>query len=95
MDKKRLLVLILEEGYKVYLICKNIKIKRPSDKLDQKKIRLFLIKRKISNTNYKLLLPNRIRIYPIFHISLLERALDDIIVTIDIVVENNDMYEIE
>ncbi len=33
-DKKRLLAPILEEGYKVYLIHKNIKTKQPSDKLD-------------------------------------------------------------
>lgn len=34
IDKNRLLVLILEEGYKVYFIYKNIKIKRPNNKLN-------------------------------------------------------------
>ena len=94
-DKKRLPAPILEEGHKVYLIRKNIKTKRPSDKLDWKKIGPFLIKRKISNTNYELALPDGMRIHPIFHISLLEKAPDDITVTTDIVVENNDEYEIE
>lgn len=94
-DKKRLPAPILEEGHKVYLIRKNIKTKRPSDKLDWKKIGPFLIKRKISNTNYELSLPDGMKIHPIFHISLLEKAPDDITVTTDIVVENNDEYEIE
>jgi hypothetical protein len=94
-DKKRLPAPILEEGHKVYLIRKNIKTKRPSDKLDWKKIGPFLIKRKISNTNYELSLPDGMKIHPIFHISLLEKAPDDVTVTTDIVVENNDTYEIE
>ena len=35
---------ILKERDKVYLVKKNINIKRPSDKLDYKKLKLFKIK---------------------------------------------------
>ena len=35
---------MLKEGDKVYLVKKNINIKRPSNKLNYKKLRLFKIK---------------------------------------------------
>lgn len=94
-DKKRLPAPILEEGHKVYLLRKNIKTKRPSDKLDWKKIGPFLIKRKLSNTNYELSLPDGMRIHPIFHISLLEKAPDDSTLATRITVDNTNEYEVE
>ncbi|KAG8424880.1 hypothetical protein J3458_022432 [Metarhizium acridum] len=94
-DRKRLPAPILEEGHKVYLIRKNIKTKRPSDKLDWKKIGPFLIKRKISNTNYELSLPDGMRIHPIFHISLLEKAPDESTIATNITTEDTNEYEVE
>ena len=44
----------LKEGDKVYLLRKNIRIKRPSDKLDHKKLGLFKIEKKIGSINYRL-----------------------------------------
>ncbi len=67
----------LEEGEKVYLIRKNIKTKRPSDKLDNRKLGPFRIKRVVGPVNYELSLPRTMNIHPIFHISLLERAPDN------------------
>jgi hypothetical protein len=64
----------LKEGDKAYLLRKNITTKRPSDKLDFKKLGPFIISRKISENNYELSLPKTMRIHPIFHISLLEPA---------------------
>jgi hypothetical protein len=58
----------------VYFLRQNIKITRPSDKLDYKKFGLFKVKRNIKNINYELYLLPTIKIYPIFHISLLELA---------------------
>ena len=43
--------------------------------MDFKKLGLFLIKKKINLVNYKLKLLLKIRIYPIFYISLLESIL--------------------
>lgn len=94
-DKKRLPAPILEEGHKVYLLRKNIKTKRPSDKLDWKKIGPFLIKRKISNINYELSLPDGMKIHPIFHISLLEKAPDDSALATRITIDNTTEYEVE
>jgi hypothetical protein len=61
----------------IYFLRKNIKIIRPSNKLDHKKFGPFKIKRNIKNINYKLHLPPTIKIHPIFHISLLELADPD------------------
>jgi hypothetical protein len=58
----------------VYLLRRNIKITRLSDKLDHKKLGLFKIKRNIKDISYKLYLLLTIRIHSVFHISLLELA---------------------
>jgi hypothetical protein len=62
------------EGDLVYLLRRNIKIIRPNNKLDYKKFGPFKIKRNIKDISYELYLPLTIRIYPVFHISLLELA---------------------
>ena len=64
--------LSFEEGGKVYLLCKNIIIKRPNNKFDFKKFGLFIIVWKISKYNYELLLFKMMQIYFIFYISLFE-----------------------
>ena len=45
---------LLKEGDKVYLLYKNIKTKRLSNKLDFKKLGPFRILKKIRIVNYKL-----------------------------------------
>ncbi|PTB47342.1 hypothetical protein M431DRAFT_102477, partial [Trichoderma harzianum CBS 226.95] len=60
----------------------NIKINRPSDKLDFKKLRLYKVTKKIGPINYEidlLLAPGKRgrTVYPNFYISLLEKALVD------------------
>jgi hypothetical protein len=65
------------EGDLVYLLRRNVKIIRPSDKLDHKKFGLFKIKRNIKDISYELHLLFTIRIHPVFHISLLESADSD------------------
>jgi hypothetical protein len=62
------------EGYLVYLLRRNIKIIRFSNKLDYKKFGPFKIKRNIKDINYEFYLLLTIRIYSIFYISLLESA---------------------
>jgi hypothetical protein len=65
----------LKRGEKVYLLCRNIKMKRPSQKLDHQKIGPFIIKEKLGPVNYKLQLPKSMsKIHPVFYISLLEPA---------------------
>lgn len=64
----------LKQGDKVYLVRKNIETKRPSNKLDHKKLGPFKIKRVRGPLNYELALPKTVNIHPVFHISLLEPA---------------------
>jgi hypothetical protein len=61
----------------IYLLRRNIKTIRLSDKLDYKKFGPFKVKRNIKNISYKIYLPLTMRIHPIFHISLLESADSD------------------
>jgi hypothetical protein len=62
----------------IYLLRRNIKITRLSDKLDSKKIGLFKIKRNIRDISFKLQLPLIIRIHLVFHMSLLKPTHPDI-----------------
>ena len=66
--------LILKKGEKVYLRRKNVKTKRPSNKLDHVKKGPYRIKRKLGPVTYELDIPNGTRIHPVFYIVLLERA---------------------
>ena len=58
----------------VYLVIKNIIIKRFSKKLDYKYLGLYKVTKRISENNYQLNLPLKVRIYLIFYISLLKNA---------------------
>jgi hypothetical protein len=62
----------------VYLLRQNIKITRPNDKLDSRKIGSFKIKRNIRDISFEFKLLLIIKIHFIFHISLLEPAHPDI-----------------
>ena len=76
-NQRRLKGPTLKEGGVVYLLRRNIRTKRPSDKLDYKKLGPFKIKRQVSTVNYELELPDGMRIHPVFHVSLLEPASPD------------------
>jgi hypothetical protein len=62
----------------VYLLRRNIKITRLSNKLDLKKIGPFKVKRNIRDISFELKLSPIIKIYPIFYLSLLKPAHFDI-----------------
>ncbi|KAK1249591.1 hypothetical protein MKX08_009594, partial [Trichoderma sp. CBMAI-0020] len=75
----------LQEGDIVYLLqhsrnkkLPNIRINRPSNKLDFRKLGLFKILKKIGEVNYELDLPKNMRLKTaVFHILLLKKALVD------------------
>jgi hypothetical protein len=65
----------LRERRIVYLLRTNIKIKRKSDKLNFKKLKLFKIEKELRPVIFKLKLLKEIKIYLIFYITLLESTL--------------------
>jgi hypothetical protein len=73
-NKKRIKGLILKRGDRVYLLRRNIKIKRPSSKLDFTKLEPFEIEEKKESLNYKLRFPEETRLYLVFYIALFEPA---------------------
>ena len=93
-NKKRTKGPVLKEGDHVYLLRRNFKTTRPSEKLDFKKLGPFKIDKVVSPVNYRLLLPDTMQMYPTFHVSLLEPApqsvpLDDSITVLQ------DEYEVD
>ena len=96
-NKKRSQEPSFKKGDRVYLIRKNLKTKRPSDKLDWKKFGTYEILEKVSSLNYKLKLPKGSRLHPVFHISLLEPAQKDApLETLDAKDKNEaDVYNVE
>ena len=50
-----------KRGEKAFLLCRNIKTKQPSQKLDHQKIGPFTIEEKIRQVNYHLKLPESMK----------------------------------
>ena len=59
---------------KVFLLRRNIKIKRSSEKLNHRKLKSFKISKKKKSLNYELELFKIMRIYSTFHVSLLKKV---------------------
>lgn len=77
MDKGRLLVPYFRAVDYIWLNTKNIRTKRPSQKLDDKWFGPYPITAHISTYTYHLNLPASMRIHNVFLISLSNHASDD------------------
>jgi hypothetical protein len=84
INKKRIEGPYFKEEDKVYLLYKHIKTKRPSTKLDFKKLELFRIEEVVELVNYRLKLPTNSRLHLVFYVSLLEPAQGNTPVVTDI-----------
>jgi predicted lactoylglutathione lyase len=73
-NKKRKMAPQLKERNKMYLLTKNLKIRKKSKKLDHVKVESFFIKAVKGPINYELDLPKDAKVFSVFHISLLESA---------------------
>jgi len=71
-NKKRKTTPQLKEGDKVYLLTKNLKIRKSSKKLNHVKVESFLVKKAKESINYELDLPKNAKVFLVFHISLLK-----------------------
>ncbi|KAG0593965.1 hypothetical protein M758_UG035900 [Ceratodon purpureus] len=59
-------------GDKVWLLRRNLKTRRPSDKLDYRRLGPFPVVKQINKVAYRLELLASMKIHPVFHVSLLE-----------------------
>ena len=80
VNEKRNKEFILKEKDKVYLLRRNIKTKKLSNKLNHTKLKSFNILKIKKSINYKLNLSAFMRIYSIFHIFLLKSADPDTLI---------------
>ncbi|KAH0614663.1 uncharacterized protein H6S33_000299 [Morchella sextelata] len=62
---------------KVFLSTSHFLTKRLSKKLDWKRIGPYVVKRIVNPYAYELELPRSMKIYPVFHVSLLSPAVND------------------
>jgi hypothetical protein len=76
-NRRRLRGPTFKEGDKVYLLRRNIKSDKPTKKLDIVKLGPFKIRKCKGPVSFELELPKRIRIFLVFHKSLLEPAIPD------------------
>ncbi|KAH0611537.1 uncharacterized protein H6S33_010802 [Morchella sextelata] len=64
-------------GDRVFLSTRHVLTKRPSKKLDWKRIGPYIVKRIVSPYAYELELPRSMKVHPVFHVSLLSSAAND------------------
>ena len=95
-DKKRISGPTFGEGGKAYLSRKNLRTKKPSNKLDGLRTGPFEVKRRTGPVNYELKLPKSMkRLHPVFHVNLLEPAPPDIQVMEELELEPEEEFEVE
>ena len=78
-DKSRKQHPPIHVGDKVWLLHRNLKTHRPSDKFDYRRLGPFSIIKQVNEVAYRLELPPSMKIHPIFHVSLFELYKDSTI----------------
>jgi hypothetical protein len=71
-DKSRKQNPNISVGDKVWLLRRNLKTHRPSDKLDYCRLGPFCVSKQVNEVAYRLDLPSSMKIHPMFHVSLFE-----------------------
>jgi hypothetical protein len=100
-DKLRNKAPTFKIGDRVWLLRRNIKTKRPCDKLDYRRLGPFVIEKQINPVAYRLHLPTSMKVHPVFHVSLLEPYRESIFPgrvqspPPSIEIENHEEYEVE
>jgi hypothetical protein len=70
-DRSRSSAPDIKVGDQVWLDARNLTTKRPSKKLDHRRLGPYKVIQKISSHVYKLQLPKTMKIHPVFHVILL------------------------
>jgi hypothetical protein len=88
-------------GDYVYLSARNLKTSRPCKKLDYKRLGPFPILERIGPVAYRLDLPVSMQIHNVFHVSLLDRAVENQFLSrivpppAPVIIENEVEFEVE
>jgi hypothetical protein len=67
----------LEVGDKVFLDSRNIRISRPSHKLEHKRLGPYKVMEQVGKNSYRLELPKTMKVHLVFHASLLHKKPQD------------------
>ena len=78
-DKKRREQPNFQPGDMVWLDCRNIRLKLPSKKLGPRRIGPYPVVEAVGSRAFRLALPSHLCIHPVFHVSLLEHAVESTI----------------
>lgn len=76
-DRRRTPAPIFRPGDWVWLDARNITTRRPSKKLDHRRLGPYEVLETVGPNAARLRLPDTVRLHPVFHVSLLEHAASD------------------
>ena len=73
-DRRRSLAPVFRPGDRVWLDVRMIKTRRPTKKLDHRRLEPYEVVESVGPSAVRILLPSTVRLHPVFHVSLLEHA---------------------
>jgi hypothetical protein len=76
-NRRRIPAPIFRPGDRVWLNASNIKTRRPTPKLDHRRLGPYEVIESVGPSAVRLRLPDTMQIHPVFHVSLLEHAAND------------------
>ena len=76
-NQRRIPAPVFRPGDRVWLDARNIKTRRPSPKLDHRRLGPYEVIESVGPSAVHLRLPNTVRLHPVFHVSLVEHAASD------------------
>jgi hypothetical protein len=76
-NRRRTPAPLFRPGDRVWLDARNIKTRRPTKKLDHRRLGPYEVVEAVGPSAVRLRLPDTVRLHPVFHVSLLEHAASD------------------
>ena len=76
-NRRRTPAPVFRPGEQVWLDARNTKTRRPSIKLDHRRLGPYEVIESIGTSAVRLCLPATVPIHPVFHVSLLEHTAND------------------
>ena len=76
-DQRRIPAPVFRPGDRVWLDARNIKTRRPTKKLDHRRLGPYKVVETVGPNAVRLRLPDTVQLHPVFHVSLLELPSGD------------------